>query len=443
MGTVWLARNTKTKKRVALKLLKQGASEGQGKRLLREARAAGIISHPNVREIFDVVDDGEGDPFIVMEYLEGRPLGSLLAEVGKLSIERAAEILVPVISAVGSAHTLGIVHRDLKPDNIFLVEHPAPCVKVVDFGIAKLTAEEGDAAATSALTGTGSIVGTPHFMAPEQVFGEKNLDHRVDVWALGLIAYRMLSGVLPTDAENVGQTMKIIVSRGIPPLASVAADVPADVAQLVDRMLQRSTRARLSSLHEAFEVMKRYAAHEAPDFAQPRSKTAEHDANDGPTTIGEAVDPHSFTHAPDDTKRSRPTRARAAGVAALAGLGALGLIGGGVLMSRADGGESAGTPAPSASAPVSGEGRSEPSASRATPPPGAETGAAPEPTPSARAAAPSEASATADSTLTHDPDPTPTGRPRATAKPRADVSAQPTETSRAVPAPTLTVQTAW
>ena len=226
MGVVWLAQQTKTKKWVALELAKHVGSPEQAKRLHREARAWSVIRHPNVREVYDVLEEEDGSPIIVMEYLEGRPLSALLVDEGKLSIEHAAEILLPVISAVGTAHALGIVHRDLKPDNIFLVEQPAKGIKVVDFGIAKLTATEGDAAETAGITSTGSIVGTPHYMAPEQVFGERRIDYRADVWALGLLTYRMLSGVLPTEAENVGQVMKIIVSRGIPSPAVLLSGTP-------------------------------------------------------------------------------------------------------------------------------------------------------------------------------------------------------------------------
>ncbi len=288
MGVVWLAQQTKTKKWVALKLVKQGGSPEQAKRLHREARASSVIRHPNVREVYDVLEAEDGSPIIVMEYLEGRPLSALLAEEPKLSIERAAEILLPVISAVGTAHALGIVHRDLKPDNIFMVEQPAKTIKVVDFGIAKLTATEGDAAETAGITSTGSIVGTPHYMAPEQVFGERRIDYRADVWALGLLMYRMLSGVLPTEAENVGQVMKIIVSRGIPSLIGVEPSVPPEIAKLIDKMLVRNAKSRLSDLTLVLKALRAYASSDAPSFEGPAiAVAADSGDSEGPPTLNE------------------------------------------------------------------------------------------------------------------------------------------------------------
>lgn len=266
MGVVWLACHVRTRRRVALKFVKSGGSVEQGRRLLREARAASVVRHPNIVEILDVVETSDGAPVIVMEHLEGRPLSALLIGEGKLSVERVAEVLLPVVSALGAAHAQGVVHRDIKPENVFLVEHPIATVKLLDFGVAKLTAEEGDAAATAALTSTGAIIGTPHYMAPEQIFGEREIDGRADIWALGLVMFRMLSGTLPTDAENVGQVMKLIVSGGIPSLAEVAPTVPADVVQLVDRMVSRSLRTRLSDLTEVLEVLRRYSSVEVPSF---------------------------------------------------------------------------------------------------------------------------------------------------------------------------------
>src|SRR5262249_3366933 len=152
----------------------------------------------------------------------------------------------------GTAHTLGIVHRDLKPENIFLGEgastdgtqRRAPIVKVLDFGIAKLTAAEGDAAESGALTGTGTLLGTASYMAPEQIFGGRDIDHRADIGGFGLIMYRALSGILPTQAEHVGQVLKIVVTRSIRALAEVEPELPADVTELVGKMLSRQRSAR-------------------------------------------------------------------------------------------------------------------------------------------------------------------------------------------------------
>jgi serine/threonine-protein kinase len=207
-----------------------------------------------------------------------------------------------VVSAVGAAHALGIVHRDLKPENIFIEAGPPRMVKVLDFGVAKLTAAEGDAAATAGLTESGALVGTPYYMSPEQAFGERDVDHRTDVWALGLILYRCLSGVLPTRAENVGQVFKSIVARPIRPLAQAAPEVPADVAALVDKMLSRARRHRSGDLHEVTAVLERYTDVRAPEFGAVLP--GESEAVDAAPAAGEAsvdtmvsVDPLAATEA--------------------------------------------------------------------------------------------------------------------------------------------------
>ena len=260
MSVVWAATHVVTGAKVALKRMKHIlGSPVHHARLLREARAARAVQHPNVCRVLDVVELDDGAPVMVMEHLAGEPLSARLYREGKLPLHDFAALFLPVVSAVGAAHALGIVHRDLKPDNIFLVEGPPPVVKVLDFGIAKLTAFEGAAAATAQLTDSGAVLGTPHYMAPEQALGEKHIDARADVWALGLIAYECLSGLLPTGAPSLGLVFKSIVMEPIPPLARVAPRLPSDVTALVGRMLQRSRGDRLSNLHEVTELFGRYA----------------------------------------------------------------------------------------------------------------------------------------------------------------------------------------
>jgi serine/threonine-protein kinase len=279
MGVVWAATHVHTRRKVALKLVKRAGAEDLRVRLLREARASCAVRHPHVREVYDVLEADDGAPMMVMEHLAGESLADRLEREGKLTLPEAAALLLPVVSAVGAAHALGIVHRDLKPANIFLEEGPPKSVKVLDFGIAKLTASEGDAAATAALTTSGALLGTPYYMSPEQAFGEKDVDHRTDVWALGLILYRCLTGVLPTRADNVGQVFKSIVARPIPPLAQAAPELPADVTTLVDRMLSRARKHRPGDLHEVAAVLERYTDVRPPDFGPvPQAKPEEGEA---------------------------------------------------------------------------------------------------------------------------------------------------------------------
>jgi tRNA A-37 threonylcarbamoyl transferase component Bud32 len=273
MGEVWRATQLLTKKSVALKFLADDKRDDPDvrRRFLREARAASAVSHPNVVQIHDVLELAEhgGVPVIVMEHLRGEPLEARMAR-GPMDVGELSAVLLRVVSAVGTAHAAGVVHRDLKPDNIFLAETPEGVeVKVLDFGIAKLTTQEGSAAETGGLTHTGTMLGTPYYMSPEQAFGEKKIDHRADVWSLGIILYRGLTGVLPTQADNLGQILKIIMTNAIRPVRELRPDVPDDLADLVGRMLEPSLAGRLSSLHEARVVLERHAGVVADGFGEP------------------------------------------------------------------------------------------------------------------------------------------------------------------------------
>jgi serine/threonine protein kinase len=262
MGAVWAATHTVTKKAVALKFLHadRAADATIRQRFLREARAACAVRHPNVVAVHDVFETEDGAPLMVMDLLVGETLASKLARDGALPLADVVRFMAPVVSAVGTAHGLGIVHRDLKPENIFLAQREDGSgqieMKVLDFGIAKLTSYEGLAANTSALTADGGMLGTPYYMSPEQVDGERDVDVRSDIWSLGVILYQCLSGVLPTEGENLGQVFKIITRGTIPPLAE-RANVPPEVANLVERMITRDRAIRPQTLVEVAEVLAR------------------------------------------------------------------------------------------------------------------------------------------------------------------------------------------
>jgi serine/threonine protein kinase len=270
MGVVWSARDLTTGQFVALKVLRPDEDDTQSsrRRFMREARAAAAVRHPNVVMVHDVLLLEDGTPVIVMELLEGEPLSARLRREKTLSVEELARVLLPVVSAVGSAHALGIVHRDLKPDNIFLArEGDREVVKVVDFGIAKITLA-GDGEKTGGLTTTGTVLGTPFYMSPEQAFGEKDIDYRSDIWSLGILVHKCLTGVVPTKADNAGQTLKIILSDKIPPLSAIAPETPADIVELVRKMLRVDRDARPGDLREVKDVLQEHAPDvKVPEFA--------------------------------------------------------------------------------------------------------------------------------------------------------------------------------
>jgi serine/threonine-protein kinase len=275
MGIVWAAVHTVTQKRVALKFLKGpvGLRPELRRRFLREARAASAVLHPNVLEVHDVFELDDDTPVMLMDLLEGETLGQRLGRQGKMSVAEAADIMVQVVSAVGTAHAVGVVHRDLKPENVFLVRSSgAPSVRVLDFGIAKLVGAEGATAETAVITGTGSMLGTPCYMSPEQSFGDKYIDYRTDIWSLGCILYECLTGVRTLEGEGLGQIVRRLLSEGIRPIATLVPDLPRELTELVGQMLTLERDQRPRDLRDVQEVLKGFATTSAPDFGAPVSE---------------------------------------------------------------------------------------------------------------------------------------------------------------------------
>ena len=290
MGEVWAATHTITRRSVAMKFLKGAASHRSDarQRFLREARAVSLVQHPSVVEVLDVFELEGGVPVMVMDLLIGETLGAKLAREKVLAVGPALALVLPAVEAVEAAHARGIVHRDLKPDNIFLETGAAGnvVVKVLDFGIAKLTAKEGDAAETGSLTGTGSVLGTPWYMAPEQCCGEDDIDQRADVWALGVILYECLSGRRPVEGSNAGQLVKQMHRDGIVPIEVRVPALAPELARLVGRMLslERADRPRdLVEVRELLAGLVRSSASETPPSpAAPDPAPARHAVPDSP-----------------------------------------------------------------------------------------------------------------------------------------------------------------
>ena len=338
MGVVWAAVQLVTRKPVALKALRASHTHDKllHQRFLREARAACAVRHPNVVEIHDVIVVEDDMPVMVMDLLEGESLGQRVVREHAIPLAELATIMLPVVSAVSSAHAIGIVHRDLKPDNIFLSRTATGTeIKVLDFGIAKLTASDGDAAATGGLTGTGTMLGTPFYMAPEQIYGEKDVDHRADIWAIGVILYECLAGVRPTQADSIGQILKVVTRDGIKPLGVVCPNLPPDILDLVARMLSPDREKRPSSLAEVSEVLARHTK-EGQGLALEMRPPAPLGTNTGPSAaafepIGDAATIHaappatlsSTTTTVGSGASAAPRRATLAfiGVAAVAAVG--------------------------------------------------------------------------------------------------------------------------
>ncbi|MGC4120356.1 MAG: serine/threonine-protein kinase [Myxococcales bacterium] len=257
MGRVFQARHTRLGRKVAIKILRPEHTRDRSvvQRFLQEARTVNQINHENIVEVFDFVEEPGGDVWCVMELLQGHSLTSHMA--GGLSVVRAADLLSQICSALQAAHTLGVVHRDLKPDNLFVCnKNGRDHVKVLDFGVAKLLRL---ITASPAKGGTmdGAIVGTPAYMSPEQAAGV-DIDHRSDLFALGIIAYEMLTGHTPFSGDNFGQLAVAIITKPtpkLPPTTIGGERIPADLAEVVTKCLQKAPEDRPQSAGEIAAIL--------------------------------------------------------------------------------------------------------------------------------------------------------------------------------------------
>jgi serine/threonine-protein kinase len=339
MGAVYEGTHQELGRRAAVKTLHEryARSADVRQRFLREGQAASQVRHPNVVHIYDVGVDGN-QPYLVMEFLEGEDLGQFVTREGRLSAERAADLLLPVISAVAAAHDLGVIHRDLKPENIFLSrERGGIRPKVLDFGISKLVNRDE----AQPLTGTGAFLGTPHYMSPEQAQGAKHLDHRSDQYSLGVILYQCTTGRRPVDEPSLYALIQRIVRGEFPPPRQLNPELPAAFEAVILRAMARAADERFPTtralgralLDFASERVRAQHAEEfvidpllatVPSGVVPSSEPPRESVASLGTTLGESVHQR-------DVPGVRPTRRwfGVAGVAALVGIVLLALRWGG------------------------------------------------------------------------------------------------------------------
>ncbi len=247
MGAVWAAFDTSLKRRVALKLMSPDhlASPSARSRFEREAMAIAQLQSPNVVQIYDYGIAGDA-PYIVMELLDGEDLQARLTRLGKLPLAAVSALVAQAARALAAAHASGIVHRDIKPANIFLARHDDDeIVKVLDFGVAALVS--GLSGSDVAVTRAGGVVGTPHYMSPEQVRGSRAVDFRSDLWSLAVVAYRALTGRLPFEAEAFGELLIQICTDPIPAPSRLVADLGPDVDRFFEKALARDPARRFAT----------------------------------------------------------------------------------------------------------------------------------------------------------------------------------------------------
>ncbi len=248
MGMVVAATHRVLDQQVAIKfLLPELAQHPEaGARFQREAKAAVRIQSQHVCRVLDVGVAADGSPFMVMEYLEGKDLADELEQSGRLSVERAVEYVLQACEALAEAHAAGIVHRDLKPANLFLAERAdgSRIIKVLDFGISKLTDQD------VRLTKTSSVMGSPQYMAPEQMVSSKQVDQRTDIWALGAILYELLTNEAPFPGETVPEICINIVNTEPTPLLELRPELPVGLVRIIEICLKKAAEERYGNVAE-------------------------------------------------------------------------------------------------------------------------------------------------------------------------------------------------
>jgi serine/threonine protein kinase len=257
MGSVWEGVHVTLGTKVAVKFIEPTYAESAEARhrFENEARAAARLNSKYAVQVYDHGMTQDGRPFIVMEFLAGEPLDARLEREGRLSPADTAQIIMQVSRALMRAHAAGVLHRDLKPENVFLVwdeEDHAHVAKVVDFGIAKFTDNQ---VGISSSTRTGSVLGTPYYMSPEQARGLRTIDFRTDLWSLGVIAYRCIVGRLPFEGESVGDLLVKICTADLPTPSLVAPGCPLGFDAWFWRALQRDPNERFASAQELAEQL--------------------------------------------------------------------------------------------------------------------------------------------------------------------------------------------
>ncbi len=256
MATVFTGTHAWTERTVAVKILNYEHARDPEvvRRFFQEARAAAQLKHPNIVDVLDMGQDDDGTVFLVLELLEGETLKARLKR-GPIALHELAHLLAPILRAVAAAHAKGVVHRDLKPDNIFLAieahdgAHSDPIPKLLDFGIAKV-AGEGDSGSTR----TGTMVGTPQYMSPEQVRGDREVGPRADVWSMGVLLHYGLTKAMPFNAESAPAVLARVLTERAKPIRTIAPHIPEPLAAVIDRALQHDASHRFADMREMAEA---------------------------------------------------------------------------------------------------------------------------------------------------------------------------------------------
>jgi serine/threonine protein kinase len=267
MGVVYAATHPLIGKRAAIKVLRPELSNNPAavERFMMEARAVNQIGHPNIVDIFAFGNLPDGRSYYVMDLLSGESLRRRLKRGGPMHVSEAASVIDEVASALIAAHDKGIIHRDLKPDNVFMVTVPGrwPEVRILDWGLLKLSSTQSAVSGGKYKTLAGSMMGTPVYMSPEQARASESVDFRTDIYALGVMAYEILSGVVPFKKGSSIDTLLAHQDEPVPPLAQKCPALPEELVQLIEAMLDKDAAGR-PTLQAVRAVIKRLKGGKIP-----------------------------------------------------------------------------------------------------------------------------------------------------------------------------------
>ena len=278
MGAVYEGENTRIHRKVAIKVLHSAvAATGEAvARFEREAQAAGRIGSEHIVEVLDLGNLASGDRYMVMEFMDGDSLSGRIRDRVRLTPGEAYPIMHQLLEALSAAHGAGIVHRDLKPDNVYLLKSrggKADFVKLLDFGISKFNQLSGDSGFS--MTRTGAVMGTPYYMAPEQAKGSREVDHRVDLYAAGVILYEAITGEVPFNADTFNELLFKIVLETARPVEQVVPGIDPTFAAIVNKSMAREPSARFQSAREFQQTLDQWAAGAGPQLAAALNASAQ------------------------------------------------------------------------------------------------------------------------------------------------------------------------
>jgi serine/threonine-protein kinase len=278
MGVVVEATHLTLGNRVAMKFMRHGADADSdaAARFLLEAQAASRLQSPHVAHVLDVGTLPTGEQYMIMELLRGSDLSDLLRSEGPQPPSRAVSFVLQACHAIAEAHALGIVHRDLKPSNLFLARGPdgSTCIKVLDFGISKVSQPVDPQGRARSLTGTNAILGSLAYMSPEQIRSTKSVDGRTDIWALGMILYELLTSQLPFEAETMAGLVAAITSEPPIPVHERVPSIPRDLGAVVMRCLSKTPDERPRTVQALARALAPFGPPDAADLVARIEHTA-------------------------------------------------------------------------------------------------------------------------------------------------------------------------